>query len=436
MGQDTVRGLFAFIEASPTAYHAVDQMRGKLEKEGYQRLSEGQEWTLQPGGNYYVIRGGSSLIAFRVPRGAVKGFHIVASHSDSPGLKLKENPEMDTDGGLVKLNVEKYGGMLCSTWFDRPLGIAGRLLLHQGGRLISRLIDLGRDVCLIPSLAIHMNREANNGIKYNVQKDLLPLYRSQSGRRSLLDQAAAAAETERERIAGYDLFVYNRMKGSVWGGDGEFISISRLDDLQCAYASLEAFLAAKEGGSIPVHCVFDNEEVGSMTRQGADSTFLSDVLARIGGSLGKTPAGYRQMLAMSFLVSADNAHGVHPNYEDQSCPTNRPRLNGGVVLKFSANQRYATDGFSAAVFRQICGQAQVPCQVFANRSDMAGGSTLGSLSGTQVSIPAVDIGLAQLAMHSAYETGGSRDTDHLIRALREFYQCSVSEEADGSYILI
>ncbi len=436
MEQSTVKGLFEFIEASPTAYHAVERMKKELEGQGYQELSERGEWKLKDGGRYYVVRNGSSLTAFRIPHGTVKGFQIAASHSDSPGLKLKENPEMEADGGLVKLNVEKYGGMLCSTWFDRPLGIAGRLLIHQGGRLVSKLIDLGGDVCLIPSLAIHMNRNANEGIKYNVQKDMLPLYRSQGGRKGLMDQAAAAAGTERERIAGYDLFVYNRMKGSVWGGSGEFISIGRLDDLQCAYASLRAFLDAKEGGSIPVLCVFDNEEVGSMTRQGADSTFLSDVLVRVSESLGKTAAGYRRMLAMSFMVSADNAHGVHPNYGDRSCPTNKPVLNGGVVIKFSANQRYSTDGFSAAVFRQVCGQAGVPCQVFANRSDMPGGSTLGSLSGTQVSIPTADIGLAQLAMHSAYETGGSRDTAYLIKALREFYQCSVSEEADGSYILI
>ena len=430
------RELLSFIANSPTAYHAVEEMRKELEDLGYERLPEQAEWKIKAGGKYYVIRNGSSLIAWRIPEGKPAGFHIVASHSDSPGLKVKENPEMDAEGDLVKLNVEKYGGMICSTWFDRPLGIAGRLLIHEEGRLVPRLVDLGEDVCLIPSLAIHMNREVNEGVKYKVQKDMLPLYGSRKGAKSLLQRAAEAIGTRRERIAGYDLFVYNRMPGSIWGGEKEFLSSSRLDDLQCAFSSFQAFLSAGEGDRIPVHCVFDNEEVGSMTRQGADSTFLADVLARISEGLGNPPGRYRQMLASSFLVSADNAHGVHPNYSEKACPTNRPELNGGVVLKFSANQRYTTDGFTAAVFRQICDRAGVPCQVFANHSDMAGGSTLGNLSGTQVSVPTVDIGLAQLAMHSAYETGGSRDTGYLIRALQEFYQSSLVEEADGSYVLI
>lgn len=431
MKENRNQELFAFIEQSPTACHAVSQMAKRLSGEGYERLLEGSDWRIAPGGKYYVTRNDSSLIAFRIPGEAGGGFQIVASHSDSPGFKIKENPQMNEGGYYVKLNVEKYGGMICSTWMDRPLSVAGRLIVEENGRLEVRLVDVGRDLCLIPSLAIHMNREVNNGVTYSVQKDMLPLFGCQDSGKGLMDEVAAAAGVEKGQIVGSDLFVYSRMPGSVWGGAEEFISSSRLDDLQCAYASFAAFLEAEEGENIPVHCVFDNEEVGSMTRQGADSTFLSDTLIRIEEALGKTPGQYRQMLAESFMVSADNAHGFHPNYPEKACPTNRPRLNEGVVLKFSANQRYTTDGVTAAVFRQICKRAEVPCQVFANHSDVAGGSTLGNLSGTQVSIRTVDVGLAQLAMHSAYETAGAKDTEYLIRALREFYQSRIEEGENG-----
>ena len=434
--QEIARELFSFIESSPTAFHVVDTMKRMLEAEGYQQLLESREWELEAGGKYYVTRNGSSLLAFRVPKKEFNGFQIMASHSDSPAFKIKENPEIEVEGTYVKLNVEKYGGMLCAPWFDRPLSVAGRLILKTEGGIVTRLIDVDRDLVLIPSLAIHMDHKANEEQKINVQKDMLPLYGMADGEKTLMQTVAEVAGVTDEEILGSDLFVYNRQKGSVWGANEEFISSGRLDDLQCVFGSLKGFLAAAEGDSIPVHCVFDNEEVGSSTKQGAASTFLQDTLVRICESMGKTPAQYRQALASSFMVSADNAHAVHPNYGEKSCPTNRPVLNGGIVIKYSANQKYTTDGVSAALFRTICERAEAPCQVFLNRSDMTGGSTLGNLSANQVAVNCVDIGLPQLAMHSPYETAGVKDTEYLIRAAKAFFESTVRETANGEYEII
>lgn len=433
---ETVRQLFAFIEASPSPFHAVSNMKRELEAQGYTRLLEGNAWELEEGGKYYVIRGGSSVIAFRIPKKDFRGFQIMASHSDSPSFKMKENPEIEVEKHYVKLNVEKYGGMLCAPWFDRPLSVAGRLVVKEGNRLVTKLVSVDRDLCMIPNLAIHMNREANEGYKYNVQKDMLPLYGCESAKGRFMAQIAEAAGVEEENIIGSDLFLYNRMKGSVWGADEEFMSIGKLDDLQCAFASLRAFLDSEDGKSIPVHCVFDNEEVGSGTKQGAASTFLLDTLLRINEGLGRTMGQYHQALASSFMLSADNAHGVHPNQPDKACPTNRPYINGGIVIKFSANQKYTTDGLAAAVFTQICNKAGVPYQIFVNRSDILGGSTLGNISGTQVALNTVDIGLAQLAMHSPYETGGVKDTDYLIKAAKEFFRATIVEVGEGEYQLL
>lgn len=425
--------LFSFIESSPTAFHAVETMKQMLDAEGYQQLLESRAWELQTGGKYYVMRNGTSLLAFRIPKREFTGFQVMAGHSDSPTFRIKENPEMETEGAYVKLNVEKYGGMLCSPWFDRPLSVAGRLIVKTDTGIVSRLVKVDRDLLLIPSLAIHMNRKANEEQKYNVQKDMLPLYAMADAKGSFQKIVADAAGVEVTDILGSDLFLYNRVKGTVWGAEREFISSGRLDDLQCVFGSLKGFLAAEEGTSIPMHCVFDNEEVGSSTKQGAASTFLQDTLLRICESLGKTPAQYRQLLASSFMISADNAHAVHPNYGEKSCPTNRPVLNGGIVIKYSANQKYTTDGVSAALFRMICQKADVPYQVFLNRSDMIGGSTLGNLSANQVPVNCVDIGLPQLAMHSPYETAGAKDTAYLVRAAKVFYESSVQETASGEY---
>ena len=366
----TAGQLFSFIQASPSPFHAVANMKRELDAHGYAQLLEGEEWRLEEEGKYYVIRNGSALIAFRIPKRDFTGFQIMASHSDSPSFKIKENPEMDVEGHYVKLNVEKYGGMLCAPWFDRPLSVAGRVIVRDGSRLVTRLVNIDRDLCMIPNLAIHMNREANEGYKYNVQKDMLPLYGCGGSGGMFMEDIARAAGVAQEDMIGSDLFLYNRMEGSIWGAQEEFISIGRLDDLQCAFASLQAFLEADGGESIPVHCVYDNEEVGSGTKQGAGSTFLLDTLLRINEGLGRSPGQYRQALASSFMLSVDNAHGVHPNYPEKACPTNRPYLNEGIVIKYSANQKYTTDGMAAAVFTQICERAGVPVQKFLNRSDI------------------------------------------------------------------
>lgn len=435
MFRETVEELFSFIESSPSVFHAIDYMKKMLDEEGYIHLLEGSRWELQAGGKYYVIRNGSSIIAFRIPKREFRGFQIFASHSDSPSFKIKENPEMDVDGVYVKLNVEKYGGMMCAPWFDRPLSVAGRLLVKEEGKIVTKLVSVDRDLLLIPNLAIHMDRGVNDGHKYNVQKELLPLYGLEEAKGTFMQKIAEAAGVKQEDIIGNDLFLYNRMKGSVWGADQEFISIGKLDDLQCAFGSIKGFLAAEDGESIPVHCVFDNEEVGSSTKQGAASTFLRDTLTRINESLGRTAGEYCQALASSFMVSADNGHAVHPNYTEKACPTNRPYLNKGIVIKYSANQKYTTDGVAAALFEEICGRAEVPYQVFFNRSDVPGGSTLGNISGNQVAVNCVDTGLPQLSMHSPYETAGVKDTWYLIRAAKQFFETSISEAGYGIFEL-
>ena len=370
-----------------------------------------------------MTRNDSSLIAFTIPAAEMKGMRIMASHSDSPCFKVKENPEIETEGHYVKLNVEKYGGMLCAPWFDRPLSIAGRVIVREPetGKFRSVLVNIDRDLLMIPSLAIHMNREVNDGYQYNVQKDMLPLYGDAASKDSFMKLIAGTAGVPEENIMGHDIFLYNRQKGCTWGASEEFLSCSRLDDLQCAFASLEGFLAGEKKYYMAVHCVLDNEEVGSGTKQGAASTFLYDTVTRAHEAMGYSREDYLIHLADSFMVSADNGHAVHPNYTDKADPVNRPYLNEGIVIKFNANQKYCTDGVSAAIFREICRKAGVPFQTFVNRSDMAGGSTLGNISNTQVALNTVDIGLPQLAMHSPYETAGVRDTEYLIKAAKVLF---------------
>ena len=306
-------------------------------------------------------------------------------------------------------------------WFDRPLSVAGRVVIKENGRFVERLVNIDRDLVLIPNLAVHMNREVNSGYSYNPQKDLLPLYGTAGTEITLGKLVAQAAGVKEEEILSHDLFLYNRMEGSVWGAEREFVSAGRLDDLQCAFASMEGFLKGTKKESIAVHCVLDNEEVGSTTRQGAASGFLKDTLIRINKGLGRTHEEYLMTLVDSFMISGDNAHAFHPNYGETSDPVNHPVLNGGIVIKYNANQKYCTDAVSAAMFKEWCNEAGVPYQTFVNRSDMAGGSTLGNISTTQVPVRAVDIGLPQLAMHSPYETAGVKDTEFLIKATEKFF---------------
>ncbi|MCI5688495.1 MAG: M18 family aminopeptidase [Emergencia sp.] len=415
MYQEISRNLLAFLDASPSCFHAVKNMADTLESNGFTKLCEEEKWSLAPGGSYFVTRNDSSIIAFTIPAGGVSGFRIMASHSDSPTFKVKESPEITIENHYTRLNVERYGGMIYSAWLDRPLSVAGRIVVKDGDKFVTKLVNIDRDLLLIPNLAIHMNREINNGYKYNPQKDLLPLYSASPAKGSFMKMIAVAADVQPEDILGHDLFLYNRQQGTVWGASNEFISSAKLDDLQCAFASLQGFLQGKKEKYAAVHCVFDNEEVGSETKQGAASTFLNDTLTRICESLSMTREDYLVAIAKSFLVSADNAHAVHPAYADKADPTNRPYINEGIVIKYNGDQKYCTDAISSAMFKDLCKNCGVSIQTFANRSDMAGGSTLGNISTSQVALNSVDIGLPQLAMHSPYETGGIKDTADLIQ---------------------
>ena len=429
MEQEVTRRLLDFLDASPSCYHAVDNLARRLEAEGYERLREAEPWTLRTGGKYYVVRGDSSLAAFRVPGGVPAGFMLAAAHSDSPTYKVREEAEVLSAGNCVRLAVEPYGGMIARSWLDRPLSVAGRLVVRREGGIATQLVNVDRDLLVIPSVAIHLDREVNQGTALKANTDLLPLLGcgTERGRfRSLLAEAAGVPE---EDILSTELFLYPRAAAVLLGAEGEFVASPRMDDLQCVFGCLEGFLAAKEGGSVPVLCVFNNEEVGSGTRQGADSTFLTDVLERISTALGRD---WRLMAVNSFLVSADNAHAVHPAHPELSDGAERPVLNGGVVLKYNAGQKYTTDAVSGAVFREVCRAADVPVQRYSNRADLPGGSTLGNISSAHLSIPSVDIGLPQLAMHAAYEVAGSRDTALLARAMAEYFSRSFRYLPDGS----
>lgn len=418
----SIQTLMSLIQNSPSCFHVIANIKDLLLSQGFIPLSEQERWTLTAGKQYFVTRNNSSLIAFSIPENGVHNYHIIASHSDFPCFKIKENPEIEVEGHYKKLNVEKYGGMLMAPWMDRPLSIAGRVFVDTDTGIEEKLINLDRDLVLIPNLAIHMNRESNNGYSYNAQKDMLPLFGDVSQDTAFFKLLAEAAQTQPEKILSHDLFLYNRERPSIWGASGEYLSAPRLDDLECAYGSLLGFLSGKKEGSTAVYCVFDNEEVGSSTRQGAGSCFLSDTLQRIGTSMGSDQENHKIRLANSFFISADNAHAVHPNYPDKSDPSNRPYLNEGIVLKFNGNQRYCTDGASAAIFRKLCRQIKIHCQNYANRSDLAGGSTLGNMATTLVPIQAVDIGLPQLAMHSSYETVGVKDWTDFFRLCEAFYE--------------
>ncbi len=444
--------LLDFIRSSPSCYHAIDNIRRKLIEKGYIELSEGEDWSVEVGGKYFVTRNSSSIIAFRIPERVVGGFMVVASHSDSPTFRVKPNPELSGPENYVRLNTERYGGMILDSWFDRPLSVAGRIMVRENGRIVEKLVSVDDDLLIIPHVAIHMLK-SNDGIVYNPAQDLVPLFGlagpDEKPQGSLMKIVAEAAGVDPDNILSHDLFLVNRQRQSIWGRSKEFISSPKLDDLQCAFSAFEAFADSESDNltnsshSIPVMFVADNEEVGSATMQGAGSTFLADTLLRVTSALevcgakcdcfgayctnsaGNSIAAYRRMLASSMLLSADNAHAVHPNHPELADPTHRPRLNGGVVIKYNAAQLYTTDSYSSAIFLEMCKKAGVPTQMFCNRSDIRGGSTLGSISNTKVPLHAVDIGVAQLAMHSSYETCGAFDTGHMINAMKEFFSSSI-----------
>ena len=439
--------LLDFLDRSPVPFYAVRNMKESLEKEGFRELYEGERWTLQEGDACYVCRNDSALIAFRIPKTDFTGFQIIASHCDSPMFRIKPNAEITAEGRYIKLNVEKYGGAVLAPWLDRPLSVAGRVIVETESGIETKLVNIDKDLLIIPNLAIHMNRQVNEGFKYNLQTDLLPLLGEipgagaggaadldtscPAGRKNdspgagpemeaaaaafpqkmekdprgtgtgpgasaagtqagFLSLLAAEAGVRPEQILDTDLYLYSRMKGTYVGMNREFLCSGRLDDLQCAFASLQGILTARPRDSVAVHCVFDNEEVGSGTAQGAAGTFLRDVLRRI---------------------------------------------NEGLVIKYDAGKKYTTDAVSGAIFRSVCKKAGVPFQTFTNRSDMIGGSTLGHISQAQVSLNTVDAGLAQLAMHSPYETAGAKDTAWLVEAARVLFSSSVENTGSGKYRL-
>ena len=422
MKENTAQKCLDFIKDGVSCYHVVDAVEKKLAQAGFKCLEEKEEWNLVKGKDYYVKRNDSSLMAFRIPEDEMKGFHIVASHSDSPCFKLKTKPELLAEERYLRLNTEGYGGMIYSTWFDRSLSVAGRIALKGEKKPFCVNVNIDRDLCVIPSLAIHMNRETNKGIEYNPQIDLLPLIGGKEGKGRLMEELAGLAGAGPEEILGSDLYLYVREEGKLAGIHEEWMISPRLDDLECVYASMEAVMSVLPKEYCSVCAIFNNEEVGSLSRAGAASTFLKDTLLRIGEAFGYTGGGLLRLIADSFMISADNAHALHPNHPEKADLTDKVYLNGGIVIKHHGGQRYTTDGYTEAVMKSLCLEAEVPFQDYHNRSDIPGGSTLGNLSSAQVALPAVDIGLPQLAMHSAVETGGSRDVEYLVKALEVFYR--------------
>lgn len=418
---DISRDLIHFIAKSPSTFHAVRGIKAALLYAGFTEIREEDPWQIEKGGKYVVTRNGSALMAFTVPEEGAEAFHITASHCDSPTFKIKENPEI-ADGPYVKLNVEGYGGMIMSTWLDRPLSVAGRLLVTENGHLAEKLVAIDGTMLVIPSVAIHMDRSVNQHKEWKVQKDMLPLYGMTGAKTPFMDVIAAAAKVKAEDILAHDLTLYSRVPAAIWGEEREFISSPKLDDLQCVFACFRGFTQGQKEKYISVYALFDNEEVGSATSQGAGSTFLANTLERLARSLGYSYDETMAMIARSFMISADNAHSVHPNHPEYADPVNRPVINGGIVIKYSAAQKYATNAFSAAYFKKLCKEHDIPTQTFTNHSDNPGGSTLGNISNTVIAMPTVDIGLPQLAMHSSYETAGVKDTAYLVDAVTKFYE--------------
>jgi len=418
--------LMHFLDSAHSVFHAVAALEKELLNAGYQALNEWDAWELAPGGKYYLKRNDSAILAFRVPQGTLSGFLLSASHADRPCFKVKENAQLV--GAYTRLAVERYGGMLIAPWLDRPLSVAGRVMVETENGIESRLVDIDRDLLLIPNVAIHMNRQANDGYKWNPAVDTLPLMGSKEAAgkfQALLDEAAGG------KILGHDLYLYIRQKATLWGLEEEYISSAALDDLECAWCCTQGFLKAEAGSAIPVLSVFDSEEVGSSSLQGAASDLLESLLTRICGCL---KLELPRMLAQSFMVSADNAHAIHPNHPELADAANAPVMGKGVVIKYNANQRYTSDGVSAAIFRKVCAKANAAVQTYCNRADLPGGSTLGNISLAHVSVPSVDIGLPQLAMHSCYETAAVSDAIALEEAMAAYYS-STLERTNTGYTL-
>lgn len=418
MSNITSENLLAFIKNSPSAFHSILSIVKVLNREGFIRLDENENFNLTNGSKYYVIRNDSSIIAFKIGEELDNyAFNIVASHSDCPSFKIKQIEQLK--GEYNRLNVEGYGGMLCATWFDRPLNIAGRVIVKENNKLVSKFVNFNRNVASIPSVAIHFNRQANDNATYSLATDMFPTISLNN--KPFKEILANELNVNVDSILQHDLYLINHQDGYFWGLDDEYISSPKLDDLQCAYTTLLGFIKSNNKHNISVYCCFDNEEVGSTTRQGANSNFLDTILNRINTALNKNSEDFYRALANSFMISADNAHAVHPNRQEFTDSENKVYMNKGIVIKFNASQSYTSDSLSSSIFTKICENVNVPVQYFSNKSGIRGGSTLGNISNSHVSILSVDIGLAQLAMHSACETSGTIDNEYMVSAIKEFY---------------
>lgn len=427
--------LVEFLQESVTPFHAAATAESWLRAAGFTQLEEADYWNLEPGKGYYTTRNGSSVVAWRVPDHAIGGWRIVASHSDSPTWKIKT--DIVENDGCRRLSVEGYGGMIMSTWLDRPLTVGGRVIVKTEDGIESRLVCIDRDLLVIPSLAIHFQRDINKGHTFNPQVDMQPLW-GPAGSRTLTDLVAEELGVDTADILDSDLQLVTRQAPTQIGPDGEFFMAPRIDDLECAATTLLGFLdaaAETDSACAPVWAMLDNEEVGSSSRMGAESSYLRDVLDRIVDAIPHSGQAMHRAMANSFMLSADNAHATHPNFPQKSDPCAPVRLGGGVVLKYNASQKYTTNAVSGAIFRAICEKADVPVQVFTNRADEAGGSTLGNLQSHTLPIPMADIGLAQLAMHSAVETASVADAEAMTKAVAAFYRVHLRALGDGTYTL-
>ena len=427
--------LVEFLQESVTPFHAAATAESWLRAAGFTRLEEADYWNLEPGKGYYTTRNGSSVVAWRVPDHAIGGWRSVASHSDSPTWKIKT--DIVENDGCRRLSVEGYGGMIMSTWLDRPLTVGGRVIVKTEDGIESRLVCIDRDLLVIPSLAIHFQRDINKGHTFNPQVDMQPLW-GPAGSRTLTDLVAEELGVDTADILDSDLQLVTRQAPTQIGPDGEFFMAPRIDDLECAATTLLGFLdaaAETDSACAPVWAMLDNEEVGSSSRMGAQSSYLRDVLDRIVDAIPHSGQAMHRAMANSFMLSADNAHATHPNFPQKSDPCAPVRLGGGVVLKYNASQKYTTNAISGAIFRAICEKADVPVQVFTNRADEAGGSTLGNLQSHTLPIPMADIGLAQLAMHSAVETASVADAEAMTKAVAAFYRVHLRALGDGTYTL-
>lgn len=430
-----IKRLLSFLDASPVNFLAVKNLTDELQQHSYRRIDTTEALgTVKAGDKFFVTKNDSSIYAFQIGRKALAetGFHMICAHCDSPTFRIKPHAEIDCEGGIVKLNTEVYGGPIMSTWFDRPLTLAGRVIVKSKEVMTptTLLLHVKRPLLQISNLAIHFNRQVNDGVKLSRQKDVLPilgiindeLEKGNLLMNIILEELNKQQTVAREDILDFDLYLADATPACTFGAHNELISSGRLDDLSMCFAGLEALLASQPTDTTQVLAIFDNEETGSQTKQGAGSPFLSYMLKRIALAQGGTEEAYYQAVERAFMISADNAHAWHPNYSEKYDPTNHPMLGGGPVIKFNAAQKYASDAYSASVFAGLCKKAGVPCQRFVNHSDVAGGSTLGNILASSIPLRGVDMGNAILAMHSCRETGSTADHEFCVKVFTQFYQ--------------